>query len=79
MPSKRCWIFLRSRSKVPIEVRHDPERMRPSDVPEAVSDVTRIRDRTGWQAEIPFEQSLDDIMAYWRAEMKKQLLENSLG
>jgi GDP-4-dehydro-6-deoxy-D-mannose reductase len=63
---------LLAKSKVPIEVRPDPQRMRPSDVPEAVSDVTRIHERTGWRAEIPFEQSLDDIMAYWRVEMKKQ-------
>lgn len=68
--------ILLANSEVSIEVQPDPERMRPSDVPEAVSDVTRIRERTGWQAEIPFEQSLEDIMAYWRAETKKQLRTN---
>jgi GDP-4-dehydro-6-deoxy-D-mannose reductase len=63
--------ILLSMSTVPIEVRQDPERMRPSDVPDFVCDATRIRERTGWQPEIPFEQSLRDILDYWRQEMSK--------
>lgn len=57
-------------SQAPIQVQQDPERMRPSDVPEVVCDATRIRERTGWRAEIPFEQSLLDILEYWRKELK---------
>ncbi len=53
-------------SQVPIEVEQDPRRMRPSDVPDAVCDASRIRERTGWQAMISFEQSLQDILDYWR-------------
>jgi GDP-4-dehydro-6-deoxy-D-mannose reductase len=55
-------------SQVPIEVVQDPQRMRPSDVPEVVCDAGRIREQTGWQPEIPFEQSLQDILDYWRQE-----------
>jgi GDP-4-dehydro-6-deoxy-D-mannose reductase len=55
-------------SRVPIEVEQDPQRMRPSDVPDAVCDASRIRDRTGWQVTISFEQSLQDILDYWRQE-----------
>jgi GDP-4-dehydro-6-deoxy-D-mannose reductase len=55
-------------SRVPIEVRQDPDRMRPSDMPDIVCDTTRIRELTGWQATIPFEQSLQDILLYWREE-----------
>lgn len=57
-----------SMSRVPIEVRQDPDRMRPSDVPDFVCDATRIRERTGWQATISFDQSLQDILEYWRQE-----------
>lgn len=57
-------------SRVAIEVRQDPERMRLSDVPELISDTTRIRKRTGWQTTIPFEQSLRDILEYWRKEVR---------
>jgi GDP-4-dehydro-6-deoxy-D-mannose reductase len=55
-------------SRVPIEVRTDPKRMRPSEVPEVICDPTRIRERTGWQPTISIEQSLHDILEYWRQE-----------
>jgi GDP-4-dehydro-6-deoxy-D-mannose reductase len=58
-----CLISL---ARTPIQVRQDPARMRPSDVPDIVCDCSRIREATGWQAEIPFSKSLDDILAYWR-------------
>jgi GDP-4-dehydro-6-deoxy-D-mannose reductase len=40
--------------------------MRPSDTPVVLGDATRLRDRTGWRPEIPFEQTLDDLLNYWR-------------
>jgi GDP-4-dehydro-6-deoxy-D-mannose reductase len=49
-----------------IEVRQDAERMRPSDVPVLLGDCTRFRERTGWKPEIPFDQTLRDIMEFWR-------------
>jgi GDP-4-dehydro-6-deoxy-D-mannose reductase len=58
-------------SEADIEVRPDPERLRPSDVPEVVCDITRIRQQTGWVPKIPLEQSLEDILAYWREEMRQ--------
>ena len=62
---------LLSLSRVPIEVQRDPARMRPSEVPEVICDASRIRAHTGWQTTISFEQSLEDILAYWREETKK--------
>ena len=46
---------------VPVEVREDPERMRPSDVPLFVGDSTKLREATGWEPEIPFRRSIRDI------------------
>lgn len=60
-------------SQVPIEVRQDPQRMRPSDVPESICDPTRIREHIGWRTTIPLEDSLQDILAYWRGEMRQRL------
>jgi GDP-4-dehydro-6-deoxy-D-mannose reductase len=60
--------ILLANSRVPIEVRPDPRRITESDIPDIVCDPTRIRERTGWQATIPFEQSLRDILDYWREE-----------
>jgi nucleoside-diphosphate-sugar epimerase len=53
---------------VPIEVRPDPKRMRAEEIPDIVCDPTRIRRRTGWETAIPFEQSMRDILDYWREE-----------
>ncbi len=63
---------LLSMTDVEIEVRQDPQRMRPSEVPEVVGDVTRIQQRTGWQTTISFEQSLEDILGFWREESGRQ-------
>jgi GDP-4-dehydro-6-deoxy-D-mannose reductase len=63
---------LLSMSQVPIQVHQDPGRMRPSDVPEVICDATRIRQCTGWETTIPFEQSLRDVLEDWRQETRKQ-------
>ena len=60
---------LLSYSSATIEVRQDPSRMRPSDVPRRVGDASRLHERTGWQPTIPFEQSLLDILNDWRQRM----------
>jgi GDP-4-dehydro-6-deoxy-D-mannose reductase len=49
-----------------IEIREDPALMRPSDVPVLVGAAGKIFGATGWRAEIPFEQTLRDMLAYWR-------------
>jgi nucleoside-diphosphate-sugar epimerase len=36
-----------------------------------VCDASRLRRQTGWQPAIPFEQSLRDVLEYWRAEVRK--------
>lgn len=60
---------LLSYSTASIEVRQDPARMRPSDVPRRVGDATRLRSHTGWTPQIPFEQSLLDTLNDWRARL----------
>ena len=57
-------------SEVPVTVELDPDLLRPSDVTEIVADCTRFRSRTGWRVEIPFEQSLRDILDYWRQSIR---------
>ncbi|HEY64069.1 MAG TPA: GDP-mannose 4,6-dehydratase [Caldilineae bacterium] len=53
-----------------IEVRVDPDRVRPSEVPRLVADVSRFRQRTGWEPRIPLEQSLSDVLNEWRARVR---------
>jgi GDP-4-dehydro-6-deoxy-D-mannose reductase len=45
-----------------IEVRVDEARLRPSRIPVLESDITRVRQATGWQPIIPFEQTLRDVL-----------------
>ena len=47
--------------RVPVEVREDPERMRPSDVPVSVGDASKLREATGWTPRIPLAASLRDV------------------
>lgn len=54
-------------SDVKIEVRLDPSRLRPSDVPLLVGDSSRFRERTGWRPRITFDDTLRDILNYWRS------------
>jgi GDP-4-dehydro-6-deoxy-D-mannose reductase len=49
-----------------IEIRYDAARMQPADVPVQYGDYKKIEQQTGWQPEIPFEQSLKDLLDYWR-------------
>lgn len=49
-----------------IEVRQDPTRMRPSDVMILLADNTKFCQLTGWKPEIPFDQTLEDLLNYWR-------------
>lgn len=62
------WLLdtLLAYSTCSIAVELDPMRMRPSDVPLVVCDSCRFRRDTGWEPYIPLEQSLYDILSYWR-------------
>jgi GDP-4-dehydro-6-deoxy-D-mannose reductase len=52
-----------------IEIREDPALIRPVDVPVLVGNADKIRKAVGWRAEIPFEQTLRDMLEYWRVHV----------
>ena len=58
--------ILLSFSTIDIEVRQDPDRMRPSDVLVLRADNTKFCTLTGWKPEIPLEKTLEDLLNYWR-------------
>jgi GDP-4-dehydro-6-deoxy-D-mannose reductase len=58
-------------AQMEIEIRTDPSRVRKVDMPLMVSDCRRIREDTGWEVQIPFEQSLRDILTYWREQVRE--------
>jgi GDP-4-dehydro-6-deoxy-D-mannose reductase len=55
-----------SRARVPVEIVIDPARLRPVDVPVLVGSHDRITSATGWRPEIPLDQTLDDLLSWWR-------------
>ena len=62
---------LLSYSQVKIRVERDPSRYRPVDVPVAYGSAEKFRQRTGWEPQIPFEQTLRDVLDYWRGGVSK--------
>jgi GDP-4-dehydro-6-deoxy-D-mannose reductase len=71
--SGRAWSIqqvldhLLSLTSAKIEVRHDPSRLRPSDVPILLGDNSKFVKATGWQPTIPFERTLGDMLEFWRS------------
>jgi GDP-4-dehydro-6-deoxy-D-mannose reductase len=49
-----------------IEVRTDPERYRPSDIPIIYGSYEKLAQDTGWQPTIPLSQTIADVLAEWR-------------
>ncbi len=56
-------------SGLEVEVREDPARLRPSDVPVLLGDASKFHAATGWEPKIPYEKTLSDMLEYWREEL----------
>lgn len=69
-PVREVLNALLAMSRVPVQVEVDPQRLRPSDIPVIACDSTRFRRRTGWEPRIPLEDSLRDILDYWRGQVR---------
>ena len=53
-----------------IEIITDPDRLRPIDADLQVPDTTKFENHTGWKPEYTFEQTMDDLLDYWRNKVK---------
>ena len=53
-------------AKVPVAVRQDPARMRPSDTPVICCDRSKITRETGWVPEYGIEEILRETLEYYR-------------
>ncbi len=49
-----------------IEIQEDPDRLRPIDADLQVPDTSKFHKHTGWKPEISFEQTMSDLINYWR-------------
>jgi len=60
-----------ARSTVPVAVSTDAARLRPTDVVSAVTDPARARAALGWAPRIPWDETLDSVLADWRSREKR--------
>ena len=61
--------YLTSLSRRPVEVRVDPDRVRPVDQPLLVADAAKLRAATGWTPTFTIEQTLTDMLQSDREEL----------
>jgi GDP-4-dehydro-6-deoxy-D-mannose reductase len=66
---RRVLDMLLADTEVEVEVEVDPDRLRAADIPCLVGDHSKFSDTTGWQPEIPFVQTLGDLLNWWRDEL----------
>jgi GDP-4-dehydro-6-deoxy-D-mannose reductase len=74
--SGRAWAiqdildFLLGQATVRPVVKEDPTRLRPSDVPVLIGNASKVRKAVGWEPQIPFEQTLTDLLQFWRERVR---------
>jgi len=59
-------------STVEVRTEVDPDRLRPSDVEILIGDSSKFRADTGWEPRIPFEQTVRDLLDYWREKLAQR-------
>ena len=61
--------FSSMRDEIKVEIA--PERLRPIDADLQVPNCQKFRDHTGWKPKITFEQTMHDLLEYWRTRIAK--------
>ena len=54
-----------------IEIKVDTERLRPIDADLQVPNTEKFFQHTGWKPEIPFEQTMQELLDYWRNKVSE--------
>ena len=52
-----------------LKIKVDPKLLRPTDEKIIVGDVTKLKRDTGWKQMIPIEQTVADMLEYWRKKI----------
>jgi GDP-4-dehydro-6-deoxy-D-mannose reductase len=61
--------YLVTLSNVNIEIKIDPLRLRPSDLPVMVGDNAKIKNEIGWEPKVDIHKSINDLLNYWRGKL----------
>jgi GDP-4-dehydro-6-deoxy-D-mannose reductase len=67
---KQILDILLEYSESDIDVKKDPQKMRPSDLPFIQCNYTKLKLHTGWSPAICIRRSLKDTLEYWRFVIK---------
>jgi GDP-4-dehydro-6-deoxy-D-mannose reductase len=59
--------YLCSLARVPVQVKSSAAKFRPHDIPLLTGDPSKFAAATGWKPEIPFTQTLSDLLDYYRS------------
>lgn len=62
--------LLKKSTNKSIEVVTDPARLRPIDADLQVPNTAKFRAHTGWEPKISFDQTMTDLLDYWRQRIK---------
>ena len=54
-----------------IKIEIDPDRLRPIDADLQIPDTTKFKQHTGWSPKIKFEETMLDLLNYWREKISK--------
>lgn len=54
-----------------VEVFVDPARVRPVDQPLLIADPSKLKAATGWEPQLSIEQTLADMLEYWRTSIAR--------
>jgi GDP-4-dehydro-6-deoxy-D-mannose reductase len=60
-----------SRANARITVVQEPALFRPNDLPLLLGDHSRLSTDTGWAPRISLDQTVDDLLAYWRQQVRR--------
>jgi len=62
---------MRALARREFDIAVDPARMRPADIPIARCAAARLRETTGWSPRRTIEETLVDLLDYWRASAER--------
>lgn len=55
-------------TSVPIEIETDASKLRPTDIPEMLADITKIK-KLGWEPTIQLDDTLTRVLHWWRTQL----------
>lgn len=64
--------FLLGLAETKIKVKVDSQKFRKTDQPVLLGTAAKFQKTTGWQPKVKLQQSLKDVLNYWRRELKRR-------